>query len=80
MTAFLAEPGAAYDAAQRRTGNGGIVIDPPAVNTYRAEIEEFSAAILAGREPAVSVRLGVHSQEVLAACYRSAKTGRRTAL
>jgi predicted dehydrogenase len=80
MTAFLAEPGTAYDAVQRRTGNGGIVIDPPAVSTYRAEIEEFSAAVLAGREPAVSARLGVHSQEVLAACYRSARTGKRTAL
>jgi len=80
MSAYLAEPGAAYDAAQARSGSGGIAIDPPAVNTYRAEIEEFSAAVLAGREPAVSARLGVHSQEVLAACYRSARTGRRVEL
>ena len=77
MTAFVAAPDGGYDAAQARTESGGLVIDPPAVNTYRAEIEEFSAAVLAGREPEVSARLGVRSQEVLAACYRSARTGRR---
>ena len=80
MSAFLAEPGAGYDAAQRRTEGGGIAIDPPAENTYRAEIEEFSAAVLAGREPELSARRGIHSQEVLAACYRSAGTGRRIAI
>ena len=77
MTAFLAEPGAAYDAVQGRTTDGGIAIDPPPLNTYRAEIESFSAAVLEGREPELSADLGIHNQEVLAACYRSAKTGRR---
>ncbi|HSV91686.1 MAG TPA: Gfo/Idh/MocA family oxidoreductase [Desulfobacterales bacterium] len=80
MSAFLAEPGAGYEAAQRRTEGGGIAIEPPARNTYRAEIEEFSAAVLAGREPSLSARRGIHSQEVLAACYRSAKSGRRVAI
>ena len=77
MTAFVAAPDGGYDAAQARTDAGGLVIDPPAVNTYRAEIEEFSAAVLAGREPEVSARLGVRSQEILSACYRSARSGRR---
>jgi predicted dehydrogenase len=80
MSAFLAEPGAGYEAAQRRTDGGGIAIDPPARNTYRAEIEEFSAAALAGREPSLPASRGIHSQEVLAACYRSAKSGRRVAI
>jgi predicted dehydrogenase len=77
MTAFLAEPGSGYDAAQRRTEGGGIAIDPPSDNTYRAEIEEFSAAVMEKRETTLSARRGIHSQAVLAACYRSARTGRR---
>jgi predicted dehydrogenase len=46
------------------------------VNTYQAEIEEFSQALLDGRAPAVSGEAGLHSQKVLAACYESARTGR----
>ena len=51
-------------------------INPPPVNTYRAEIEEFSQAILEDREPSNSAALGLQSQRVLAACYESARTGR----
>jgi predicted dehydrogenase len=54
----------------------GIVIGPEPMNTYRAEIEEFSQAILEGREPFNHAGLGLQSQKVLAACYRSASTGR----
>ena len=47
------------------------------MNMYRAEIEEFSQAVLDGREPANNARIGLQSQRLLAACYESARTGSR---
>ncbi len=76
MVARLQPEGAGYDAAQARAGAGESEIAPEAVNTYRAEIEEFSQAVLDGRPPAIPAEAGVHSQKVLAACYESALTGR----
>jgi predicted dehydrogenase len=76
MIARCRPSGAAYDAQQTRTAAGDIEIAPEPVNTYRAEIEEFSQALLDGRAPAVSGEAGLHSQKVLAACYESARTGR----
>jgi predicted dehydrogenase len=46
------------------------------VNTYKAEIEEFTQAIIEDREPAISAELGLRSQKVLAACYESAGSGK----
>ena len=51
-------------------------IDPDPVNTYEAEIEEFSLALLEKREPLNNVSIGIHSQKVLEACYESARTGK----
>ena len=76
MKAFLKPDTGAYDAQQSRAANQGQTIAPPEVNTYRAEIEEFSQAVLENREPANNAVLGLQSQRVLAACYDSAKTGR----
>jgi len=76
MKATLNGSAPGYDAQQTRSGGGGLVIAPPPVNTYRAEIEEFSQAILENREPSNSAVIGLQSQRVLAACYESAKTGR----
>ena len=75
MAAYL-EHSAGYDAQQQRAEGGGVHIDPPLVNMYRAEIEEFSQAIIDGREPANNAQLGLQSQKVLSACYESARTGR----
>ena len=75
MTAFLKDDAGVYDAQQTRTANGGFRISPPPVNPYRAEIEEFSQAILENRAPSNSDGLGLQSQRVLAACYESARTG-----
>lgn len=80
MTAFLNQAAGAYDPQQARAGGGGVQIQPAPVNPYRAEIEEFSRAILENREPSNSGALGLQSQRVLAACYQSAKTGRVVAL
>jgi predicted dehydrogenase len=79
MTAFL-ESASGYDAHQARAAGEGLVINPEPVNMYRAEIEEFSQAILDGREPAHDAQLGLQSQRVLTACYESAKTGRLVSL
>ena len=76
MSAYLEEGDAGYDARQQRKAQDGIEISPDPVNTYQAEIEEFSAAVLEGREPYNNARLGVQSQKVLTACYTSAKTGK----
>jgi len=76
MVARLGEGAPGYDTRQAGPAGGGVVIDPPPVNTYRAEIEEFSQAILDGREPLIGAQAGLHSQKVLAACYESARTGR----
>ncbi len=75
MTAYLEGAALGYDASQVRNEAGGEVIKPVPVNTYRAEIEEFSKAILEKREPSNNVTLGLRSQKILAACYESARKG-----
>lgn len=76
MIAYLEEEAGAYDAVQARNAGEGMVINPEPVNTYRAEIDEFSMAILEKREPENNVAIGLQSQKVLAACYESARTGK----
>jgi predicted dehydrogenase len=65
-----------YDPNQARHTTGGFIIDPPTVNTYRAEIEAFSQALLDGRDTKESAIRGLRSQMILEACYQSAKTRR----
>lgn len=76
MMAYLEEENSDYDATQVRSLTNGIAINPTPVNTYYAEIEEFSNAILENREPINSAEIGLKNQKVLAACYRSASTGK----
>jgi predicted dehydrogenase len=76
MVAFLEQADKSYDAQQRRNKGHGIVIAPEPINTYQAEIEEFSQAIIEGREPTIGGELGLRSQKVLAACYKSARLGK----
>jgi predicted dehydrogenase len=76
MVAYLESNTSGYDAAQQRNEAGGELINPVPVNTYRAEIEEFSRAIMERREPANNVALGLRSQKILTACYESAEKGR----
>jgi predicted dehydrogenase len=66
MFAYLEGEAAGYNATQERNP----------VNTYLAEIEEFSSAILEKREPLNNFTLGLQSQKVLEACYKSAKSGK----
>jgi predicted dehydrogenase len=76
MVALLAGDDREYSAQQARSTSQGIAINPKSVNTYQAEIEEFSAAILDGRAPSIGGTLGLRSQKILAACYESARLGR----
>lgn len=76
MVAFLEESEEGYDAKQARKAVEGQVVAPDPVNTYMAEIREFSAAVLEGREPENSAELGLQSQKALAACYKSARKGK----
>lgn len=76
MVARLRGTETGYDAQQQREAAGGIEIAPEPVNTYRAEIEAFSRAVLEGRQPPVTGEDGLRNQRLLAACYESARTGR----
>jgi predicted dehydrogenase len=76
MVAYLEADSSGYNAQQSRDSGGGISINPAPVNTYRAEIEEFSSAILEKREPRNNIELGLENQKIMAACYESARTGK----
>lgn len=80
MTAILKQAAGGYDAGQARDTTGGVEISPEPVNMYRAEIESFGDAVLAGRDPEVGAEAGLRSQLVLTACYESARTGRAVEL
>jgi predicted dehydrogenase len=80
MTAYLAAGDVAYQARQGPTHGQGIKITPETQNIYRAEIEAFSAALLAGTPNPLSAERGLHSQKIIAACYESASTGRAVAV
>ena len=51
-------------------------ITPSPVNLYLAEIEAFSQAILDDVDTSDSALAGLRSQMILAACYKSARSGR----
>ncbi|MCK9412606.1 MAG: Gfo/Idh/MocA family oxidoreductase [Prolixibacteraceae bacterium] len=74
MIAYLEDDNSGYNAQQARNASEGLILNPLPVNTYLAEIEEFSSAILENREPENNFARGLHSQKVLAACYQSART------
>jgi predicted dehydrogenase len=76
MTAFLEADSAGYNAQQARDQGTGVPVNPTPLNTYRAEIEEFSCAILEKRIPKNHAALGLQSQKLMAACYKSARSGR----
>ena len=75
MIAYLQKEAGGYQARQSRESTEGMVVSPSPVNTYKAEIEEFSQALIENRKPSVDGTIGLQNQRVIAACYESAKTG-----
>ena len=67
------EDAAGYQASQSRDLAGGVRVDVPTVNLYKAQMEDVNAAIAAGRPPLCDGAAGLWSQKVLAACYASAR-------
>jgi len=76
MLAYLSGADRGYDSQQARAAGGGLEITPDPVNMYRAEIEEFSQAILDGRPTTIGGEIGLRSQKILSACYESARIGK----
>ena len=76
MIAYVQQTDAGYDAQQAQQAAEPVAITPKPYNTYRAEIEEFSQALIQGREPYNNAELGLRSEKILEACYQSAKSGR----
>jgi predicted dehydrogenase len=76
MMAYLESDDVGYDAQQQRETADGIDISPDPVNTYQAEIDDFSKAILEGREPKNNGSIGLRNQKIIAACYQSAMAGK----
>jgi len=54
MVASFRKENHKYDAVQERDWEDGVKVDPMPVNIYRAEIEEFSQALIDGREPSTN--------------------------
>lgn len=76
MVAHLQSGSGGYDAQQSREPGAGEFITTEPINTYQAEIEAFSQALLDGQSYASIAQAGLRSQQILAACYESARTGR----
>lgn len=76
MTFYSRPQAKGYDAQQARDASRGIPLQPAPVNTYCAEIEEFSQAILDGRQSRLAGDDGLRCQRILEACYESAKTSK----
>jgi predicted dehydrogenase len=64
-----------YNAQQQREESGERDIPFDEVNTYRAEIEDFTGVIRDGRPPAVPMEDGIWNMKVVEAAYRSVSTG-----
>ena len=71
---------AGYQARQVRNLDGGVRMDEPTVNLYKAQVEDVNEALAAGRQPLCDGAAGLWSQTALAACYESARSGRTVGL
>ena len=76
VTIYQGSAAGGYAAAQDRSAPGRTELAYKQVNTYCAEIEDFSEAILQGRKPLVNAEEAVWNLKVCLAVYRSARTGR----
>lgn len=72
----LVKAAGGYDAAQRRSAASYRPLSLKPRNTYRAEIEAFSHAILTDTEPPIDGAVGLHSMRVVEAIRRADRTGK----
>jgi len=81
-----AEESKGYDASQKREVKEKELIfdssnlklgDPIPVSPYKLEIEHFADCIENNKEPLISGAEGLRIQEIMAALYESARTGRK---
>lgn len=69
------EDAGGYNAAQARSGGSYQPLELEPKNTYRAEIEAFSRAVVENTQPPVGAEAGVRSMQVVEAVIRASKTG-----
>lgn len=65
-----------YAATQKREGSAYRLLKVKTQNTYKAEIEAFSDAVLKNGNPPVNGEDGVHSLEIVEAAVRASKSGK----
>ena len=73
---LVAAEAGAYDAQQQRVVSRERRVRFRRINTYRAEIEDFTRAIRTGTAPACPLADGLWNMKVVDAAYRSARTAR----
>ncbi|MCM8769460.1 MAG: Gfo/Idh/MocA family oxidoreductase [Candidatus Omnitrophica bacterium] len=75
-TAYLEKKAKGYDAQQQRSASCCQEVRFKPYNTYQAQIENFSEAVLKSGEVAVSGEDGLWNQKIMMAAYAAARTGR----
>ena len=78
--AYLSKEVGGYDAQQDRSVAQGRIIEVIPHNTYQAEIEAFSKAVIEDEAPPISGEDGLWSQRVMLAAYESARMGKKVIL
>jgi predicted dehydrogenase len=69
-----------YAAKQKRSESGGTLLKYRPVNTYQAQIEDLSSAVLDHREPMIGAEEALWNLRVCLAAYQAAKTGKTVQL
>ena len=76
VTVLLEKRTGGYAASQKRLTGGGFSLKYAPRNTYRAEIEDFSAAVLGKRKPLVDAEEAMWNLKVCLAAYQAVRTGK----
>ncbi len=76
MHVYLEKEEKGYEAEQARTSSTEEKITLTPINTYQAEIEDFSSCIEEDREPSFTGEEGLWNQKIVMACYESSRKKR----
>jgi glucose-fructose oxidoreductase len=71
------EPALSYTGLRMRTGRGGVVEERPqrVVDQFATEMDHFSEALMAGREPLTPGEEGLRDLRIMTAIYEAARKG-----